>query len=252
MVLTQLLFFILGLAVGSFLNVLIFRFPEMKSAFSGRSKCPDCKKEIAFFDLIPILSYLLLRGRCRYCNKRISLQYPIVELATGVVFWLFFRNFGLSYILIPYLILASLLVLIFVYDLKYLEIPEAFSWLLLIFALITAALSGSFSLSSFFLGGLVGGGFLGILVGISDERWMGSGDIKIGLAFGFLLGFHKTLFFLFLAFVIGAVSGVMLMAIGKKRMGSEIAFSPFLIIAAVVAILFGDYLVNLYLKFAIM
>ena len=250
--LLQISFFILGLAVGSFLNVVIFRFPEMKGILSGRSKCPRCKKPIAAYDLIPILSFLLLWGRCRYCRKRISLQYPIVELTTGLLFLAFARVFGLSWMLVTYLIIGALSILIFVSDVKYLEIPEVFSWLLLIMAMIAAIVSGTFSLSSFLLGGLVGGGILGILVGISDECWMGSGDIKIGLAFGFLFGFHKTLLFLFLAFVIGALVGILLMAIKKKQMKSEIAFSPFLIIAAIVAIFWGDYLVNLYLKFVIM
>ena len=250
--LLQILFFILGLAVGSFLNVVIFRFPEMKGILSGRSKCPRCKKPIAAYDLIPILSFLLLWGRCRYCRKRISLQYPIVELTTGLLFLAFARVFGLSWMLVTYLIIGALSILIFVSDVKYLEIPEVFSWLLLIMAMIAAIVSGTFSLSSFLLCGLVGGGILGILVGISDERWMGSGDIKIGLAFGFLFGFYKALLFLFLAFVIGALVGILLMIVKKKGMKSEIAFSPFLIIAAIVAIFWGDYLVNLYLKFVIM
>ena len=249
--LVEISFFILGLAVGSFLNVVIFRFPEMKGILSGRSKCPRCKKPIAAYDLIPILSFLLLWGRCRNCRQKISWQYPTVELFTGVIFWFFLRNFGLSLELILYLLIGSLSILIFVYDLKYLQIPEVFAWLLLIFAILAALFAPGFSLSDFLLGGLIGGGILGILVGISNERWMGSGDIKIGLAFGFLFGWQKALFFLFSAFIIGAIIGVILILAKKKQAKSEIAFSPFLILAALIAILFGDYLLNIYLKFVI-
>jgi len=247
----QLLFFVIGAAVGSFLNVIIARYPEFKSILSGRSKCPECKREIAAYDLIPIISFLILNGKCRNCRKKISFQYPLVELTTGLLFLLFFRNFGVNYLLIPYLLVGCFSILIFIYDIRYLEIPEVFSWILLIITILTALVSKDFSLSNFLLGGLVGGGILGILVGISDERWMGAGDIKIGLSFGFLLGFYKALLFLFLAFVIGALIGLLLIIFGKKKIKSEIAFSPFLILAAIIMIIWGNYLVNLYLKFVI-
>ena len=244
-------FLIIGLIFGSFLNVLIFRFPDFKDLFFGRSKCQNCKKEIVFFDLIPILSFIFLVGRCRFCRKRISFIYPLVEASTGVLFLLLYLHFGLSYSLILYLALASISILIFVYDIKYLEIPEFFSWLLLIVAILSAAMAPNFSISNFLFGGLIGGGVLGILVGISDERWMGSGDIKIGLAFGLLLGLEKSILFLFLSFVVGAFFGVILLAIKRGKAKHEIAFAPFLIIAAFLAILWGEELVNFYLKFVI-
>ena len=247
-ILLQISFFVFGLAIGSFLNVVIFRFPALKSVITDHSRCPHCKKKIAAFDLIPVISYVVLLGRCRNCGKKISAQYPLVELATGLLFWLLFRHFGLSYILIPYLIIVGFSILVFVYDLKYLEIPEIFSWSLLIFAVIAALLSKDFTISNFLLGGLAGGGILGILVGISNERWMGSGDIKIGLAFGFLFGLYGALFFLFLAFIIGAIFGLILIGLKKKRSDSVIAFSPFLIISAIITIFFGQYLINLYLN----
>ncbi len=247
---TDIIFLLFGLFFGSFLNVLIFRFPEMKGVVSGRSYCPKCKKPIAARDLIPIISYIILWGRCRNCQKRISPQYPLVELATGIVFFLFTKYIGFNYQLIPYLIIASISILIFVYDSKYLEIPEVFSWLLLIFVIIAAAMAPSFSISNFLLGGLIGGGILGIIVGISDERMMGSGDIKIGLAFGFLLGPERSILFLFLSFIIGAIIGLILMIVKRKEIKSEIAFAPFLILAATICSLWGQSIVNFYLKFA--
>ena len=246
----DLIFLLIGLFVGSFLNVLIFRFPEMKGLVSGRSYCPNCKKTIAWFDLIPVISYIILWGKCRNCRKPISLQYPLVEISTGVIFFFLAKTIGINYQLIGYLLIACTSVLIFVYDAKFLEIPEVFAWLLMIFAIVAAAISPSFSINEFLLGGLIGGGILGILVGISNEQMMGAGDIKIGLAFGFLLGAYRSILFLFLSFIIGAIVGLILMASNKKKMKSEIAFAPFLIMAALICIIWGNQLVNLYLKFA--
>ncbi|MCX6810204.1 MAG: prepilin peptidase [Candidatus Berkelbacteria bacterium] len=246
----NIIFGFFGLLVGSFLNVLIFRFPEMKGLISGRSYCPKCKKNIAAYDLIPVIGYIILRGKCRNCQKKISLQYPIVELATGVLFFLLAITIGINYQLIIYLLIACVSLLIFVYDAKYLEIPEVFSWLLLIFVIISSFLNPHFLVQDFLLGGLIGGGILGIMVGISNEKMMGSGDIKIGLAFGFLLGIYRSILFLFLSFIIGAIAGLVLMASRKKKMKSEIAFAPFLILAAIISIVWGNQIVNLYLKFA--
>jgi leader peptidase (prepilin peptidase)/N-methyltransferase len=145
-----------------------------------------------------------------------------------------------------------LLVLIFVYDLKHLEIPEVFSWLFLALAILAGLLTNIYSIDSFLLGGLVGGGILGILVGISDERWMGSGDIKIGLGFGFLLGYPGALLFLFLSFIIGAVFGVVAILVKKGELKSQIPFAPFLIVSAIITLLFGQRLIDYYLNFAIM
>lgn len=240
-------FLLFGLAAGSFLNVLIIRLPQEESIL-GRSHCPKCKKQIAAVDLIPILSYIFLWGRCRNCHEPISFQYLLVELSTGLLFVLGYYLLGLNYLLIFYFIFLSALVAIFVYDLKYLEIPEAFSWLLLISAVFFSLLSSNFSLQGFLLGGLVGGGILGILVGISDEKMMGAGDIKIGLAFGFLLGYPKALLFLFLAFIIGAIIGALLILFGGKKLKSEVAFAPFLIIAGLITLIWGDAIIKSYLS----
>jgi len=246
-----LIFFVVGLFFGSFLNVVIYRFPEMKDIILGRSYCPNCKKTLSAYDLIPFFSYIILAGKCRSCNKPISIQYPIVEVVTGFLFALSYYISGFSFSLFFYLPTFMLLVLIFVYDLKHLEIPETFSWLFLTFAILAGLYAGIYSVDSFLLGGLVGGGILGILVGISDERWMGSGDIKIGLGFGFLLGYPSALLFLFLSFVFGAVFGVVMILVKKGKLKTQIPFAPFLIIAAILTLLFGQKLIDLYLNFAI-
>lgn len=247
-----LIFFILGIFFGSFLNVIIYRFPKMKDIFLGRSYCPKCKKTIPFYDLVPLVSYLMLGGKCRFCRKSISIQYPTIEIATGLLFALAYYISGFNLSLIFYLPIFMLLVLIFIYDLKHLEIPEVFSWLFLALAILAGLLTNIYSIDSFLLGGLVGGGILGILVGISDERWMGSGDIKIGLGFGFLLGYPGALLFLFLSFIIGAVFGVVAILVKKGKLKSQIPFAPFLIVSAIITLLFGQRLIDYYLNFAIM
>ncbi|PIU24329.1 prepilin peptidase [Candidatus Berkelbacteria bacterium CG08_land_8_20_14_0_20_39_8] len=246
----NIVFGIFGLFVGSFLNVIIFRFPELKGVVSGRSYCPKCKKTIAGYDLIPVVSYINLWGKCRNCRKQISWQYPLVELFVGVLFYLLAMVFEVNYLLIFYLLIAAISTLILVYDFKYLEIPEVFSWLLTIFTILAAILSPNLSLQNFLLGGLIGGGVLGILVGISNERIMGSGDIKIGLAFGVLLGFERSILFLFLAFFLGALFGIILILFNRRKLNSEVAFAPFLIISAMICLVWGEALVNLYLQFA--
>jgi len=246
----SLVFLILGLFVGSFLSVVVFRYPNFKSIVFGRSECKKCKKGIKGYDLIPVFSYLLLLGRCRNCGEKISLIYPAIELLTGGLFFLFSLQFGISFILFPYLLLVMILVVIFIYDVVHLEIPELFLWLVIAVSAIIALFSGN-NLSDILLGGLVGGGFLGLLVGISGEKWMGSGDIFIGLAFGLLVGLKSSVLFLFLAFSLGAIFGLILIAIRGKKIKSEIAFAPFLIIAGIVALLWGGQLINLYLNFVI-
>lgn len=248
---TYLIFFVIGLFFGSFLNVVIYRFPEMKDIFLGHSYCPKCKKNIPFYDLVPLFSYLMLGGKCRFCRKPISIQYLIIEFATGFLFSLAYYILGFNLSLIFYLPIFMLLVLIFVYDLKYLEIPEIFSWLFLALAILAGLFANIYSIDRFLLGGLVGGGILGILVGISDERWMGSGDIKIGLGFGFLLGYPNALLFLFLSFIIGAVFGVLKILVKKGKLKSQIPFAPFLIVSAIITLLFGQRLIDYYLNFVI-
>ena len=246
-----LIFFIIGLFFGSFLNIVICRFPKMKGVLWGRSYCPKCKKIIPVYDLLPLVSYIILGGKCRFCKKTISVQYPLVELATGFLFVLACYIFGFDISLIFYLPIFMLLVLIFSFDLKYLEIPEVFSWLFLIFAIIIGFAANIYTLDNFLLGGLVGGGILGILVGISNEQWMGSGDIKIGLGFGFLLGFPRALLFVFLSFILGAIFGIIVLALKKGILKSQLPFAPFLIISALICLMFGEKIIEIYSTFAI-
>ena len=172
---TRLLFFLLGLAVGSFLNVVIFRLGTKKSIIKGRSFCPHCRVKIFWYDNLPLLSFLILRGRCRHCQKKISIQYPLVELVTAVIFVWFYIYFGLSIKYFIYLIFSCSLLIIFVYDLKHYLILDVVTIPAIIFAFLANLYLG-LGFWSLILGALIGSGFFAFQYIISQGKWVGGGD----------------------------------------------------------------------------
>lgn len=247
------LIFIGGLMAGSFLNCVIYRLEVGESFFGGRSYCPHCRHQLGFFDLVPILSFVLLRGRCRYCQKSISIQYPLVELATACLFVLFFLHFGFGLDLIFGFLILGFLVIIFVYDLKHYLIPDsvvypaiAIAFLYRLFEIFNFEL-----VSDYLLPAILAASFFLSIVLISKETWMGMGDVKLGFLMGLLLGWPNTFVALFLAVFLGAIIGMGLIALGKKKMKSEVPFGPFLIIGTFAALFWADELINWYLNFFI-
>lgn len=253
-----LIFFILGLIVGSFLNVVIYRL-NIAESILGRSFCPNCKGKINWYDNIPVVSFLLLKMRCRSCHERISWQYPIVELAAGFSFALIGSDFdptsGAAWISLIYaLVLASFLIVIFFYDLLYMEIPSLILWLAIFGAVVFGLysdwdFSGNISDSAVFsgiLGSLVSFVFFFALVFFSKEKWMGMGDAYLAILLGFLLGWPKALMGIFLAFFVGAMVGIVLIFLGKKKMSSQIPFAPFFISGSIMALVFYDKIINWY------
>jgi len=230
--------FILGLAVGSFLNCVIYRLETGGSFLRGRSFCPHCKHLLGWPDLIPVLSFLILKGRCRYCHQKISPQYPLVELATGILFaaTLYFTGVELLYFII-----GGFLVVIFVYDLKHFIIPDK-----VIYPAIAIAAICNFSAWPSALGAAA---FFGAIVLISRGKWMGVGDIKLGFLMGLILGFPNILVALFLAFLIGAIIGVGVIISGKKTLKSEVPFGPFLVTGTIISLFWGQKIINWYLNF---
>ncbi len=246
-------FFILGLIIGSFLNVVVYRINVAESLL-GRSHCPHCKKKIRWYDNVPLLSFVILGAKCRDCEQRISWQYPIVELATGLVFAAvgnyFFVYFDpQTWITTAYfLILFSLLLIIFVYDFRYMEIPMIIFWIAvgisILYCLVFdwlnfSSMLGIFDLLTFsgLLGGVSAFLFFFILVSISKERWMGMGDAYLAFLAGFVSGFPRIFFVLTLAFFIGSVFSAILLAMKKKTMKSQVPFAPFLVSAIIISIL---------------
>ncbi len=237
--------FIFGLIIGSFLNVVIFRLDQAKSFWQGRSFCPKCQKSINWYDNIPLLSFIILGGRCRTCHKKISWQYPLVELATAVIFAWLHRRFGLSLPFLIYAILSGFLLVIFVYDLKHYLILDKVAIPAIIFAFLASLYLG-ISFGNLLIAALVGGGFFASQFFISQGKWVGGGDIRLGVLMGFILGLKFLLVALFLSYVIGAVFGLALIALKQKKMSSQVPFGPFLTLATFITIIYGQELLSWY------
>ena len=221
--------FLFGLSVGSFLNVVILRL-QKEEKLTGRSYCPHCKHGLSWFDLIPVASFFTLGGKCRYCHAKISIQYPIVEIATGLIFLLIYNyQFSIINTVLLWYVAASLIV-IFVYDLRDYIIPD-----IILFPAIVAALPYHIS-TNHFLAALLASGFFLIIFLISKGAWMGFGDVKLAVLLGLLLGFPNILLGLFLAFFFGAIIGIGAIVLNKKGLKSEMPFAPFLILGTFVAL----------------
>ncbi len=259
--------FVFGLCIGSFLNVIIYRLPRGLSVGKGRSFCPKCKKKLLWWELIPLFSFIFLKGRCSKCKVKISLQYPIVELTTGVLFLLTFlrltRDSGLiTCSLLPIIYvwtIMSILIAIFFIDLKHYIIPDSLiivgSALTLIYLLMlqffdnlqpvfynskTLVLfyrflpvsSFKFQVSSLFINNIIfaiiGGAFFGLIILLTKGRGMGVGDMKFGVLMGLILG-SNLIMALYLSFVSGAIVGVLLILLKKKSLKSKVPFGPFLV-----------------------
>ncbi|MBI2482058.1 MAG: prepilin peptidase [Candidatus Vogelbacteria bacterium] len=244
-----LLIFIFGTIIGSFLNVLIIRYNTGKS-LAGRSGCLACGRQLTALDLVPILSYLSLKGRCRECQSHISLQYPIVEVLTGLLFvltvWRFFPNFNL---IAFYWLIMALVVIIGAYDWRHQIIPTGPMYILIALSLIWAVANGG----AYLLAGLGSFAFFAFLWAVSGGRWMGFGDAKLGLALGWLLGPVATLSALALAFWSGALVGIGLMVASRlKRLWwgsklitikSELPFAPFMILGLLMVLFFSWHVI---------
>ncbi|MDP2664740.1 MAG: prepilin peptidase [bacterium] len=250
--------FVFGLAIGSFLNSVVYRLEKEESAFKGRSYCPSCKHQLSWQDLIPLLSFVFLQGKCRYCKARISWQYPLVELATGVVFVALYNLVSLSFpqvLQAPYLFaVASLLIVIFVYDLKHYLIPDKILYSAILVSSIWYVVSGildPLNTKYFILdtlpAALGAAGFFLALYLVSRGTWMGFGDVKLALFMGLFLGWPNILVALFVAFTLGAAIGVALILLKKKGLRSQVPFGPFLIGGTFFALFFGEAIVNWYL-----
>jgi len=237
--------FVLGVCIGSFLNCAIYRM-ESKKSLSGRSFCPHCKHTLSWQDLFPVFSFLFLGGKCRYCHKSISWQYPAVELSTGILFVLCFNLQNIIYSIFL-LIIISCLIVVFVYDLKHYLIPDKILFPAVMITLVYRSVENISSVSNFLIAAIIAAGFFLLIFLISKGRAMGFGDVKLAVLMGLLLGMPNIFLALFLAFFFGAIIGIILMVLQKKSLKSEIPFGPFLIIGTFIAILYGEQLVNWYM-----
>ncbi len=244
------IFFVLGLIIGSFLNVVIFRI-NTKRSLGGRSSCMSCQSKLSWYELIPLFSFLFLRGRCRNCQTKISIQYPLVELTTGIIFSLLFLRFqdvfftsifSFTFIYAYYAVMFSILIVIVVYDLRHKIIPDSLSLLFGILAFIGLFFFHNLSISEFLSGIILALPFFLFWL-LSHGRWMGLGDAKLVLGLGYFLGLSLGLSAIVLAFWIGSIVGLGLVLLKKGYgMKSELPFAPYLVLGALISFFFNLHL----------
>lgn len=238
-------FLILGLIIGSFLNVIIYRLPEGKSIITPPSHCPECGTRLKVIDLIPVLSFLSTGGKCRYCNTKISKQYPIVELMTGFLFLFAYLKFGFSVQLFIYLLLISALIAVAFIDYKYMLIPNKITYPLIVISLLSAFIFDYITIYQSLLG-IVIPPLLLLIVALIFKGGMGMGDVKLAAAIGGFLGWSYTLAGIFIGSLLGSVIGLSLMGLGIIERKSRIPFGPFICTGALTMIFFGETLINWY------
>lgn len=240
--------FFLGLSVGSFLNVCIYRLPRGESIVNPPSRCPSCNARLGVLELVPILGYALSRGRCRHCGVRISVQYPLVEAATAAVFVALFLKFPSTVTVLSYMTLCSALIALAVIDLNSMEVPDSVT-------VGAGALGAFFS----FLKGELAGSLLGAAFGFSvlfllarlarivyGREAMGDGDAMIAAMIGAYTGMAGVSVSLLAAFLTGGLAGMFMLISGLKKLGQEVPFGPMIAAGAFVYIFFGEELTRWY------
>lgn len=257
--------FIYGIVFGSFYNVVIYRLPMDKSITKGRSHCPSCGTTLRAKDLVPLLSWVLLGGKCRYCKSKISVRYPIIEGVTGLLFVLAYRNFEMGAPFVLYCSFYSMLLITAMIDWDHMFVSEE---VLIGFSFLSAACLGWMAVSgtgvdSLWLGTApLKDHFFGLLIGfvsygaiylvakaIYKQEAFGSGDVILMAAIGLVLGVRDTVMTAFMAFYIAIVFIILMKLFGKKfNLRDEIPFGPYMCIGAVIASLYGDELFGFYMR----
>ncbi len=242
--------FAMGAILGSFLNVIIYRLPRGESIVRPPSACPECGRRITPRDNVPIVSYLILRGRCRHCKAVISSRYPVVELLAGLVPVLLLWRYGLGREALVLCVLSYVLIVVSFIDLDLRIIPDRVTLPGIAVGLILAPYLGLTTFGGSLLGAVVGGGAL-YLIAIAGtaafgKESMGGGDIKLAAMLGAFLGWQAVLLLLFVAFLSGAVAGVILLAVRGKDCEHAIPFGPFIAFGTLLAVVWGDALLAWY------
>lgn len=246
MVFIYIYLFILGSILGSFYNVVGLRVPQNQSIIRPRSYCTSCGRTLTALDMVPVFSWLFLRGKCRKCGAKVSFVYPVMELSTGLLFMLAFYEISFSAELFVALTFISLLIIIMVSDLAYMVIPDK---VLLFFAPIFIIERLFIPLNPWWdlIFGAVFGFILLFLIAIVSKGGMGGGDIKLFFVIGLVLGFKQTLITFMIATLFGAVYGVFGILIGKHKKKEAIPFGPFIAVGAILAYFYGNELLTWYI-----
>ena len=242
---------LLGLIVGSFSNVCIYRIPRNESVVYPASHCPKCRTTIRPFDNIPVLSYILLRGRCRHCKSKISIRYPVVEFLTGLIYLTIYLIYGLSIQTLIYVILSSALIIITFIDLNEQIIPDVISLPGIAIGFILSFFVHYISFINSALGVVIGGGIILVIsLGgsvIYKKEAMGGGDVKLAAMIGAFLGWRYIIISLFLGFFLGALIGIILIMTKVKKREDVIPFGPFIVLGSLITLLWGEQIISWYL-----
>jgi len=241
--------FIFGAVVGSFLNVCIFRIPAKTSIIKPLSQCPHCHHPVRFYDNIPLISYIVLRGKCRDCEGKISWRYPLVELVTAILSVLLFLRFGFTINFLIYFIFTAVLIVITFIDIDHQIIPDVLTLPGIPIFFLLAIFVVKVPWSEALIGLLIGGGMLFTIAYIyqliTKREGMGGGDIKLLAMIGGFLGWKSLIFILLVSSFSGAIVGIAAMVIQKKDMKYAIPFGPFLSAAAVACLFWGDAFIRI-------
>lgn len=238
MVLVDLIFLIFSLLLGSFFNVVAIRLLKKESISYPPSHCTYCNHRLGFFDLFPLLSFLFLKGRCRYCKEKISPLYPLGEGMTAIIFFLVYKEIGLTSELLPAILLSTLLILSVLTDIREKLILDVITLPSIVLLLMVRFFIGQEPFLTYLIGGVVGFGLL-LLLAVISKGGMGGGDIKLYAAIGVVLGPSLTVMSLILASFVGAIVGMILISLKIVKRKEPIAFGPSIIIGTLVAYLYG-------------
>jgi len=241
-----------GLVWGSFLNVVIYRLPRGKSIIKPPSSCPHCQKRIKFYDNIPLLSYILLKGKCRYCQQKISFTYPLVEFLTPSCFVLLYVHYSLIFYFFASCLFTSALIALCFIDFYHQILPDEITLPGLTLALIYSLFRPDLSLNQALVGAVVGSGFLLFIYGayylLRRKEGLGMGDVTMMLMVGAYLGWLQAFFTLILASLAGALVGVFFILFKKKNLQYSLPFGTFLAPAAFFSLLWGEKILRAYLS----
>lgn len=247
---------VLGLFIGSFLNVVIYRYPKNKSVIFPHSHCPICKNKLKWYHNIPLFSFLFLKGKCAFCQEKISFRYPLVELLTGILFLLSFLSAGLSYTLIFYLIFVAMGVIIAFIDYDEKLIPDLFLLIILINGFLYFLYNVIFISGYDYWKHIIGffAGFLPLYLirfvasKIYKREALGLGDIKYMSVVGFFLGWQKVILIILIASLLSSIVEITLISLKKKKKNEEFAFGPYLVLGSIIAMLYGNIISEFYLN----
>ncbi len=236
--------FLYGIVIGSFLNVLIYRVPKKENIAVVRSHCMSCGYQLKWFDLIPLFSWLALRGKCRKCGERISVQYPIIEALNGILYLVVFHHYGLSVESLLYCLLFSALLALSVIDFRTYEIPVGFNYFILALGLIRVVTDFQ-NWSTYVIGFLAVSVFLYLLYVVTGGRGIGGGDVKLMATCGLLIGWKLIILAFLLGCILGSVIHLIRMRISEE--GHVLAMGPYLSMGVAIAVLYGEQLIGWYL-----